>query len=258
MIAFLCLLHIKRIEGFVVDLIQSWKESLRLLEMQNLKSFLLVVVKTFTDVYREINKPLASRGNWVLLVALGLLIGLTNVIKLLHLFWVEAILLNGMLHFLFFFFALAMRPSVALKDWSYFRSYTERFWVLLVLTLILGVSQIYVIPIAGLFIFIMYMFFLLFSFDTHGSMNELIRSMQNSFIMVLYNLPICAVLWGVLAVINFILYELVGFALGYFGGLTIAAILYILVVPIEVAFITNLYIMFVHSQSSLYFPQPKQ
>ncbi len=240
-------------KGIIVNLILSWKESLRLLEKQNLKSFLLVTVKTVVDVYKEINKPLASRGNWILLVVIGLLIGATNVIQMLHLFLVGALVSNGMKHFLFFIFCLAMRPSVDIKDWSYFRSYGERFWGLLVLTILLGISHIYIVP----FVFIIYIFFLLFAFDTHGTINELLRSLQNGFMMVLYNLPICFILYLVLLIINFILYHLVAFALGYFGGLTIAAILYILFVPIEVALMSNLYIKLVHSQSSLYFSQPK-
>jgi len=241
-------------KGVVVNLIQSWKESLRLFERQNLKSFLMVTGKAFVDVYGAINKPLTSWGNWISLAVIVALVILTNSIKMLHLFWVEAIILNSMLHFFFFIFCLAMRPSTDIKDITYFRSYIGRFWILLIVAILLGISRVYVIP----FIFIGYMFSLLFVFDSRGTVNDLLRSFQNGFMMVLYNLPVCVVLWAVLASINFVLYYFVAFALGYFGGLTMAAILYIFFVPIEVALITNLYIKFVHSQSSLYFPQPKQ
>ncbi len=241
-------------KGVVVNLIQSWKESLRLFERQNLKSFLMVTGKAFVDVYGAINKPLTSWGNWISLAVIVALVIMTNSIKMLHLFWVEAIILNSMLHFFFFIFCLAMRPSTDIKDITYFRSYIGRFWILLIVAIFLGISRVYVIP----FIFIWYMFSLLFAFDSRGTVNDLLRSFQNGFMMVLYNLPVCVVLWAVLASINFVLYYFVAFALGYFGGLTMAAILYIFFVPIEVALITNLYIKFVHSQSSLYFPQPKQ
>lgn len=240
-------------KGVSVNIIQSWKESLRLLEVQNLKAFFMVNVKTILDVYKEINKPLASRGNWILLAAIVVLIVLTNVLKMFHLFGIEAMIQNGMLHFLFFIFCLAMRPSVALKDMDYFRSYSERFWMVMVLTVVLGLTHIYIIPLT----FLIYILSLFFAFDTHGSVNELAVSLRNGFMMTLYNLPIFLILEGLIRIINFILFYLVGFALGNFGGLTLIVILYILIVPIEVAFISNLYIKFVHSQSSLYFPQPK-
>ncbi len=236
-----------------MNLIQSWKESLQLLEVKNLKPFLLVNFKTVLDLYKEINRPLASRGNWTLLVAIVVLIGLTNILKMFHLFRLEAIIQNGMLHFLFFMFCLAMRPSIAMKGLEYFRSYLERFWIVLVVTIVLGITQIYIIPLT----FIVYMLFLFFAFDTQGTLNGLLLSLRNGFMMVLYNLPIFLILELLIRLINYILFYLVGFALGNFGGLTLVVILYILIVPIEVAFISNLYIKFVHSQSSLYFSQPK-
>lgn len=241
-------------KGVVVNFIQSWKESVRLFERQNLKSFLMVTAKTFLDVYGAINRPFTGWGNWISLGIIVTLVLLTNVIKMLHLFWVEAIILNSMLHFFFFIFCLAMRPSTDIKDMAYFRSYIERFWLLLVVAILLGISRVYVVP----FVFIWYIFSLLFAFDSGSSLNDLLRSFQNGFVMVLYNLPVCVALWAVLAVLNVVLYYFIGFALGYFGGLTMAAILYIFFVPIEVALITNLYIKFLHGQSSLYFPQPKQ
>lgn len=236
-----------------MNLIQSWKESLRLLEPQNLKSFLLVTVKAFLDVYRTINRPLASRGNWVALGVIVILIFLTNIIKVFQWFALEALVLSAILHFLFFVAILAMRPSTALKDWDYFYAYMSRFWVLLIITVFLGLSRLYIIPLS----FITYMFFLLFAFDTRGSIGEMLIALRNGLLMMIYNLPICVLLWGVLALVNLALYSLVGLALGYFGGLTVAVFLYIVFVPIEIAFITNLYIKFVHSQSSLYFSQPQ-
>ncbi len=236
-----------------MNLMQSWKESVGLLMPQNLKPFLLVTAKTVLDVYKSINKPLTSKGNWIVALVLVVLIGLTNVIKMFHLFLIEAILLNGMLHFLFFIFLLGMRPSVDVKNWNYFERYLKKYWYLFIITIALGISHVYIIP----FIFIAYLLFLLFAFDSHGSGQEIIIAIKNSFKMIVFNFPVFFILFGVLGIINLILYFLVAFALGYFGGLTIASILYIIFVPIEVAFITNLYIKFLHGQPSLYFKQPE-
>lgn len=243
-----------RIKGATVNLIQSWKESLRLFEFQNLQPFFLVTVKTCVDLYKTINRPLTAWGTWVALGVVALLVIATNMVNMMPLFGLDALILNGMRHVFFFLFLLAMRPSTGIKDMMYYRSYVEQFWLLLVMAILLGISHLYVIPLT----FIWYLFSLLFVFDGAGTLRDLGRSFQNGFVMVVYNLPVCAALWAVLALIGIILYRFVGFVLGYFGGLTMAALLYIFFVPMEVALITNLYIKFIHEQSSLYFPQPKQ
>ncbi len=239
-----------------MNLIQSWKESLRLFERQNLKSFLMVTGKTFIDVYGVINRPLTSWGNWISLGVIVCLVVLTNFIKMLHLIGLPIIILNVMFHFLFFIFCLAMRPSTDIKDMDYFRSYLQRYWILLVGMIGLGIVRVLTISVP--FVFIWYVFFVLFAFDSNGSGNDVVKALKNGFMMLLYNFPVCVLLWITFLIINFILDGFIFFALGYFGGLTMAAILYIFFVPIEVALITNLYIKFVHGQSSLYFPQPKQ
>ena len=240
-----------------MNLIQSWKESLRLFERQNLKSFLMVTVKAFVDVYGVINRPLTSWGNWAALGVIICLVLLTNFIKMLHLVGFAGIVLNVIFHFLFFIFCLAMRPSTDIKDLNYFRSYLKRYWIFLAGMIVLGFVRVHFVSVP--LIFIWYVFSVLFAFDSRSAAGDSLRALQNGFRMVIYNLPICAVLWLIFKIINdFILSYCIAFTLEYFGGLTMAAILYIFFVPIEVALITNLYIKFVHSQSSLYFPQPKQ
>ena len=243
-------------KGVVVNLIQSWKESLRLFERENLKSFLMVTGKTFVDVYGAINRPLTSWGNWTALGIIAVLILLTNFIKMLHLVGFTGLILNVMFHFLFFIFCLAMRPSTDIKDMAYFRSYLQRYWILLVGMIGLGIVRVLIISVP--FVFIWYVFSVLFAFDSNGSGDDVLKALKNGFMMLLYNVPVCIALWATFLIINFILDRFIFFVSGYFGGLTMAAILYIVFVPIEVALITNLYIKFVHGQSSLYFPQPKQ
>ncbi len=236
-----------------MKLFQSWKESLNLLRPENLKPFLLVSVKTVLDVYRSINMPLTSQGYWLLGTAVFGLIIVTNMVKLFNLFWLDEIMLNSMRYFCVFIFTLALRPSIEQKSWSYFYSYVQRFWYTMIFMILFGLFYVYVIPLS----FIWTVFFLLAALDTHGSFGELRVAFRTSFIMLLYNAPICIILYGLLSVINLVLYYLIGFALGFFGGLTLAALLYIIFVPIEIALITNLYIKFIHDHPSLYFKQPE-
>lgn len=236
-----------------MNILHSWKESLSLLKPENLKPFVLVTAKTVLDVYKNINKPLTSRGNWGLFGLVAALVIITNALKLFHLFWLEAIMLNSIRYGLIFLFALGLRPSIGQKTWDYFHENLQKFWYLMIAMILCGITGVYIIP----FVFIWTLFFLFAAFDSHGSMSELLVACRSSFLMVLYNLPICILIYGLLGVINIVLYYLVAFALGYFGGLTIAVFLYILFIPIEVAIIANLYIKFIHGQPSLYFKQPE-
>ncbi len=230
---------------------KSWKDAIDFLKPQNLKPFLLVTGKTIVDVYRSINNPLTARGNWFVILILVILVGCTNIIKKFHLFFLSTLMLNGIHYFLFFLFLVGMRPSVGIKDRAYFEYYLTHYWYLLVATLLFGILYIDVIPFA----FIIYMLFLLFAFDSDGSPAQLVTALRNSLKMAFYNFPVFALFFLLYIVLEVMLHYLVGFALGYFGGLTIAALLYILCVPLEVACLTNLYIKFLHSQSSLYFKQ---
>ncbi len=236
-----------------MELIQSWKDSLSILKPQNLKPFLMVTAKVVLDFYRKINKPFAPYGNWTLIGVFVFLIGLSNFLKMYDLFFVEAAVSNAIFHCMIFLFCLGMRASVDIKNWDYFYSYLVRFWWLFVLTIVLGISHVYSIP----FLFLTYVFFLFFVFDSHGTPRELNIALRNSILMLVYNLPLCVVLAGVLGVLNVVLYYLASFALGYFGGLAGAAFFDLIFAPLEVALISNMYIKLVHSQSTLYFKQPE-
>src|SRR5579872_2749856 len=108
-----------------MELMQYWKNSLQLLNPNQLKPFLMVTAKSVLSVYTTLNKPLSSRGNWALAGVVLFLIVLSNIIQ--NFFWLESILLNGVRYGLFFMFTLAMRPSVGRKDKEYFFEYLDRF-----------------------------------------------------------------------------------------------------------------------------------
>lgn len=236
-----------------MNIVQTWKESLALLKPQNLKPFLLVTVKTILDVYRTLNTPFTTMGYWILGIGVVSLIVITNVVKFFNMFWLDEIMLNSMRYSCVFMFALAMRPSVGQKTVAYFSDYIKRFWYIWVGMIVCGLAYVYVIP----FTFMFSVLFLLAAFDTKGSVGELFFALRTAFMMLLYNAPLFALLYAVLSIVNIFIYYFIGFALGFFGGLTLAALLYIVFVPIEVALITNLYIKCIHGQPSLYFKQPE-
>lgn len=242
-----------------MELIRSWKDSLELLQPHNLKMFCLIAIKNVIDVYQVMNKPLTSRGNWIAVAALVVLIGLTNIIKKFHLFWCATFLLDGIRYFLLFTFLLGMRPSVAVKDYDYFMEYFRKYWYLLALTIIMGMINIYLIPLWFIIFFpflsIIYMLFLLFVFDGDSTIHGILSAFKRSIVMFVYNFPVFLVLIAALSVVNVVLYGLIAFALGYFGGLAIATLLYILFTPVQVVLIINLYIKYIHSQPLLYFKQ---
>lgn len=241
-------------QRIMMNLLVSWKDSVQILRPRNLKPFLLVTLKTVIDTYRCMNRPLTDRGNWVLAGILVTLIILTNVIKLWNIFWLEALILNSLNYFLIFMFCLGMRDSTIQKNKDYFFSYTRKFWYLLVTLVIVGTTPIFVIP----FLFMWYVFFMLFTLDSFGAMKDVVRAARSGAVMIWYNLPLCAVIFFVLGLLNIALYESVTRMLGYWGGLTIATILYLIFIPIEVALLVNVYIKRLHDQPELYFDQPKQ
>lgn len=234
-----------------MKLMQSWKKSLQLLHPAQLKPFLLVTLKTVFHVYEDMNRPLTSRGNWILAGILVVLIGLTNIIKAWYLFWFGGLLLNAIRYFLFFIYALGLRPSVGLKDREYFFKYIDRFKYALIATILLGLTPIFAIP----FLLQWYIFFLLFLFDSNGTFQEALKAKGRATKLLLYNLPLCAALEIVLRLIGYTLSKLVAFSLYYWGGLALAVIMYLIVIPIEVALICNVYIKLFHDQPDVYLDQ---
>jgi len=235
-----------------MNIVQSWKDSLRFFQPENLKPFLLVTAKTVLDLFKNINTPLTSQGTWILFGVVAGLVILTNIVKLFHLFWLVEVLLASIYYLLTFIVALALRPSINQKAWDYFAQNVQKFWYLIAPMIFLAICGLDTIGI-----FLWYLFFLFAVLDSHGTGHELLIAAQNSFLMIVYNLPICFAAYIGLWIVNKVLDVLVQFVIGYFGGLTLAVFFYILLIPLEVALIANLYIKFIHGQPSLYFKQPE-
>lgn len=235
-----------------MNIVQSWKDSLRLFRPENLKPFLMVTAKSVVDIYKNINTPLSSRENWILFGVVAGLVILTNIVKLFHLFWLVEVLLASTYYLLTFVVALAVRPSIDQKGWEYYSQKVQKFWYLIVPMILLAIGGMDTVGI-----FLWYLFFLFAALDTHGTPQELLTAARNSFLMIIYNLPVCFGAYIGLWIVNRLLDGLVKFVIGYFGGLTLAVFFYIVLIPLEVALIANLYIKFIHGQPSLYFKQPE-
>lgn len=236
-----------------MELMQKWKNSLQLLHPKQLKPFLMVTGKTITSIYADLNKPLSSRGNWELAGVVLFLIILSNLIQ--NVFWLESLILNVVRHFLFFVFVLSIRPSVSRKDQAYYFEYLNRFKYVLIATLLLGILPPFFPVFAIPFVFLWWIFFLLFLFDSSGSFKSVLRAKAQATKLFVYNLPICILLEIVKDILGYLLLDkFVGWAIGW-GGLTLAIIVYMIVVPIVVALICNFYIKKFHDEPEAYLNQ---
>lgn len=234
-------------------ILESWKESLAIFKPANLKLFVLVTAKTVIDIYRSLHRPAwAVAGGWVVAVVIAQVV-LTDIFRKFGLVFVEGLVVNTIEHALLFFFVLGIRPSIEVKNSHYFFYKTRDYWYLLLMTVILGLLPFYVVP----FLFVYYTLFLIFALDSFPTFAGLLTAAKNGGIMLLYNLPVFTAIYLVTLVLNLILNLLVSFALGYFGGLVLATLLYCIFIPIEVALLVNIYIKVIHSQPSLYFNQPE-
>ena len=218
-----------------------------------LKPFLMVTGKSVMSVYADLNKPLSSRGNWELAGVVLFLIVLSNIIQ--NVFWLESVILNGVRYGLFFMFILAMRPSVGRKDKEYFFEYLNRFKFALIATILFGIVPRFFPVFAIPLVFLWWMFFLLFLFDSSGSFKAVLRAKAQATKLLVYNLPICIVLEITKGIVGYLLLDkFVGWAIGW-GGLTLAIIVFLLVLPIIVALICNFYTKKFHDEPDLYLKQ---
>lgn len=237
-----------------MELITSWKDSLQLLKPKNLSQFLLVSMKAVVDLYRELASFFVDRNNWILIGSVIGLIVLAHIVKIWHLYFFGQFMLNSMRWILIIIACLALRDSVTVKNRDYFISYLMNYWYVIIVALILGITGIEAIPFVSLW----YIFFILFAFDTKGGCLSVLSKTRQSFLMLVYNLPVCFALYAVLSVMGIILYRLEAWALGYAVGLVFIMCLYCIFIPIQIALITNFYIKRLHEQPDLYFTQPQQ
>ncbi len=234
-----------------MNLMQAWRDSLKLFAPQNCKTFALVTVKAVIDAYKLM---LQYWWLWIgIMLAGGLL---TTILKPITFLWFTkvAVLLVAVRHLLFFLLCLAMRPSVGLKTMDYFRQYTLKFWYIILLALAFGIIGMSTVPLFLIF----FTFFVLFVFDSDGAFESIGLSVVRAFVMLLYNLPLCFLVYVGLMSVNIVASLMaLGLSIVLNGGeFLFAFLLYLFLVPIEIGILTNIYIKKLHEQSGLYFRQP--
>lgn len=265
-------------------LIRSWQESLTLLLPKNLKLFALVTLNSIIALY----KLLLRYWWWVVLLAVFTKIINSTDIPLRGEPWSTYRFMHLFLIFLFcyisfllltFVICLSTRPSVAQKDFSYFKSYLPYF-----LSNILFIISFYIVwsfaveplftiqPLPYLETFLVsplflpaagasvYIFFLLFFLDSDKKPMQVLFSWLRAIKMTWYNFPICFVvtisyifLKGLIDyyVWSIVLIDPTSFERFPFlnGSL--------LLDPIVICIFANIYIKRLHEQFDLYFKQPK-
>lgn len=271
-----------------MNIVQSWKDSLLLLLPQNFKLFALVTLKSIMDTYKTLFKYW-----WFLYVMATVCTGLlfwigvrelkpgwydtnSELFKQASIYHLQTILyMLGMIIALaiiyiacLFIVCLTARSSIKQKNYRYYFDYLKRYWYLLCIIFLLYV-RINGVPIKS--IPLMYSFSIilfLFTFDARPSLKALWRSGMNSLRFMVYNMPLLVLLELFVRLIDkvmiFINYLFVAAALVrpfHVGGITFVglstAMLSLILSPILIVILTNLYIKRVHDQPELYFPTPK-
>lgn len=261
-----------------MNLFPAWLDSLTLFKPKNFKLFFLVTLKTMVDTFKvwikyfwwlpimEIVMVTSYLSNPWLRMAVTILIGML---------WSVSVL-------------LAARPSVALKNCAYFRSYIWRIIYILPVSLLMDIAKEYFMnavffPYIGQLsevtlalivatfamgiinwsIRIYVINYALFVLDTDASIKQVFKSLLYALKMVVYNYPFYIVVYivhGLISAGKYLLFlQITKWLLpepGSIGLLVIRysdTLIYVLLTFFLYCFLTNFYIKKLHDQFTLYF-----
>jgi len=263
-------------------LLQSWKESLTIFIPKNFKLFLLVTLKSLLETTKTFFRYfwwliVLELGGPPLLNMLGVFTKMpsgdvANIVAFLTVF-AQTITL--------FCLYLIARPSVAKKDYAYFKHYSYYvaivFFIAFVCSLVVQMSLLYARVLLGsLLVPLLFLvmlpsalgaFFLLFWFDSDGTIKNLFYSFVRSIKMVLYNYPFCLIasllfggMWALVSVVPVQTFIFIyGAKLGIlplvvWPMLILRSIVRVLLFALQICFFTNFYVKRLHDQFTLYFP----
>ncbi|MBA3752492.1 hypothetical protein H0X06_06960 [Candidatus Dependentiae bacterium] len=244
----------------------SWRESLEALQLQLLGRFLLLSLRTFTQIYLSL--PFA----WFFPTALlaGLILGNT---ALLYSFYIVLL-------------ARAARPSIELKRTAYWRHFTPADWILFLsaycyqsvplvtlrdnpvaLTMYHTVSKIFLLEgnswfsgsaqlgILPFFFSPLIIIWVLFMLDAQKTIIEQTKAFFRAVTMMVYNYPFFLISYEVLRVLIVGGYLLTTVMQNPHPSLYLLGwiVLFMVIIPLYVSFITNYYVKRVHDQFTLYY-----
>ena len=277
-----------------MTLIQSWKDSFKLLLPANLKLFALVTLKSIIECY----KVLFRHWWWVMVIFMGITLydlwfnlygyEILYGVKIIGLgLKTSMLLLRDSIELLFTFFVyltiLSTRPSVAKKDFSYFNQYLGHFLYIAILLFALIVLRHWDVFPSGpilfepinlvniiietftsfnLFTFPLLVLSLLFFLDSDKRIIQIVFSFYRSIKMIVFNLPvfmvICLLMWVVFyfnsRIIDVLMDNRTMFWV-YISSWYLIKVLFL--TPVFACTFANIYIKKVHEQFNVYFKQPK-
>ncbi len=267
-----------------MQLIQAWKDSLKILLPKNLKLFSLVTLKAIVECYKVLLRCcwplfvfffglfLFELWSSSLMPVLNYVFGSPRQNYPFLMSWTWIHFINVLQMLLVFVTCLATRPSVTKKDRYYFVSYIPYFLYIAIYYSIFFVfdivttkfpSSFYLIP-SGRIVFMLpiYVLFLFFFLDSNKSLTQLKYSLYRSIKMFIYNLPIFfifIVLIILIGFLNVVVMHSLKHTLWWEG---IPLRIYIeclklihttILTPIFICIISNIYIKKLHEQFDVYF-----
>lgn len=255
-----------------MTLFESWKDSLKLCKIEAIKLFALVTLKSCYEVIRVLMVA------WFL-IPLIFFVCLATLIKGVEGF-IGGVNFAGSVASIFFL--IAARPSVGIKDFTYFRvNMLRALWLILIsqgLAILIGLP-IYaaVFSSVGILSFVMFIIFamvvlllvlmpglteltILFYLDYPG--DNIFSAFKRALTMIWYNYPLFIIYLGLFNILNFLIALPVVWLLAPFvaGGITIPWMITSLVSTVwnlcfnlfTKCLLVNLYIKRMHDQSELY------
>lgn len=268
-----------------MNLIPAWRDSLTILQPKNFKLFFLVTLKAMVDTFKVWIKYF-----WWLL-ALPIVLVVADLAIQNQIFKFLAMVRNAIptsimmvlpsyFDVLVITLLLAARPSVALKDCAYFRSY---FWRAILMAFMLRLPELVgeiiftfyfrelvAIPLLLRVVSLVHLLlkwyavtYVLFFLDSDGSIKGFFRSWLYAAKMMVFNLPFYTIT-GVIALLIFQVYIVLlsylfrmSGAAGMSLGVGIQMFVYfVLMLAFELfkdCFLANFYIKKLHDQFTLYF-----
>lgn len=230
-----------------MQLLDSWKNSLKFFERKNLSMMSLVTLKAIKYTYQHIIKYL---GVPLVLMAFISMVIVPRMSGQVFYVW-QLISWIAKIFFLVFVY-LTVRSSVMKKDWLYYRTFlvpgiVVAFELAVILALLHWFGYYW-----WLIINIPVTFFILFSLDS-----ELFDvGHKRSDKMIFYNLPVCIVVALALAVMWYVCMLIIHlFSTVVPISVENALLLFI---PVEACVLSNLYIKWLHEQFDLYYTQKAQ
>lgn len=244
-----------------MTLIESWMDSLHLLEPKNLQPFVMTTLKSILETYKLMFK------NFWWLIVLQLLCFVPPSLSISSLF--IAIVLQQIL---FCLTCIIARPSIVKKDLVYFRSHLYSFvYIILLLLVSSAVESVFTSTIGKLLPFSAWtIFFILFFLDSEQNVRNFFLSAWRALKMIIFNFPLILCVHLVLCIFTAIIFSMVNltsmgtvafvWSIGasmqsLFSVGLMYAIIMILLLPIGICTYAHIYTKKLHDQFALYTEQ---